>query len=196
MLPIRNISYLLPMCCSFWEKCKNSPKTGMGCSTPLRIQNLVGLLKTICHLSIIKHFLHQFCAWAVLFIETMDLFTRALEIWHCRTVTKQLLICLLLLLFVIYIGLFFELLWKGSWHFWAWCCKSQYFWVHIFLLVEDLVSLTIPGSVKFTGLDYAFFEWESDENVLKSTCMLLIFLMQIDSQKLKIKKKISVCKID
>ena len=35
MLPIRNISYLLPMCCSFWEKCKNSPKTGLGCSTPL-----------------------------------------------------------------------------------------------------------------------------------------------------------------
>ena len=36
MLPIRNISYLLPMCCSFGEKCKNSPKTGLGCSTPLR----------------------------------------------------------------------------------------------------------------------------------------------------------------
>ena len=35
MLPIRNISYLLPMCCSFGGKCKNSPKTGMGCSTPL-----------------------------------------------------------------------------------------------------------------------------------------------------------------
>ena len=38
MLPIRNISYLLPMCCSFWEKCKNGPKTGLGCSTPLRGQ--------------------------------------------------------------------------------------------------------------------------------------------------------------
>ena len=36
MLPIRNMSYLLPMCCSFWEKCKNSPKTGLGCSTPLK----------------------------------------------------------------------------------------------------------------------------------------------------------------
>ena len=36
MLPIRNISYLLPMCCSFWEKCMNSPKTGLGCSTPLK----------------------------------------------------------------------------------------------------------------------------------------------------------------
>ena len=35
MLPIRNLSYLLPMCCSFWEKCKNSPKTGLACSTPL-----------------------------------------------------------------------------------------------------------------------------------------------------------------
>ena len=35
MLPIRNISYLLPICCSFWENCKNSPKTGLGCSTPL-----------------------------------------------------------------------------------------------------------------------------------------------------------------
>ena len=37
MLPIRNISYLLPLCCSFWEKCKNSPKTGLGCSTPLKL---------------------------------------------------------------------------------------------------------------------------------------------------------------
>ena len=36
MLPIRNISYLLLMRCSFWQKCKNSPKTGLGCSTPLR----------------------------------------------------------------------------------------------------------------------------------------------------------------
>ena len=35
MLPIRNMSYLLPMCCSFWEKCINSQKTGQGCSTPL-----------------------------------------------------------------------------------------------------------------------------------------------------------------
>ena len=34
--PIRNISYLLPMCCSFWEKCINSQKNGLGCSTPLR----------------------------------------------------------------------------------------------------------------------------------------------------------------
>ena len=33
--PIRNISYLLPMCCSFWEKCINSQKNGLGCSTPL-----------------------------------------------------------------------------------------------------------------------------------------------------------------
>ena len=33
---VRNISYLLPMCCSFWEKCINSQKTGLGCSTPLR----------------------------------------------------------------------------------------------------------------------------------------------------------------
>ena len=39
MLSIRNISYLLPMCCSFWEKCKNSPKTGLGCSTPLNWWN-------------------------------------------------------------------------------------------------------------------------------------------------------------
>ena len=23
------------MCCSFWEKCINSQKTGLGCSTPL-----------------------------------------------------------------------------------------------------------------------------------------------------------------
>ena len=40
MLPIRNISYLLPMCCSFWEKYKNSPKTGLGCSTPLSDQKV------------------------------------------------------------------------------------------------------------------------------------------------------------
>ena len=24
------------MCCSFWKKCINSHKTGLGCSTPLR----------------------------------------------------------------------------------------------------------------------------------------------------------------
>ena len=35
MLPIRNISYLLPMCCSFREKCISSPKTDLRCSTPL-----------------------------------------------------------------------------------------------------------------------------------------------------------------
>ena len=35
MLPIRTISYLLPLCCSFWEKFKNSPKSALGCSTPL-----------------------------------------------------------------------------------------------------------------------------------------------------------------
>ena len=37
MLPIRNIFYLSPMCCSFWEKFKNSPKSALGCSTPLRV---------------------------------------------------------------------------------------------------------------------------------------------------------------
>ena len=41
MLPIRNISYLSPMYCSFWEKCKNSSKTGLGCSTPLIGANLI-----------------------------------------------------------------------------------------------------------------------------------------------------------
>ena len=40
MLPIRNKSYLLPMCCSFLEKCKNSPKTGLGCSTPLKLHGI------------------------------------------------------------------------------------------------------------------------------------------------------------
>ena len=43
MLPIRNISYLLPMCCSFWEKCKNSPKTSLGCSTPLKLLTSVSV---------------------------------------------------------------------------------------------------------------------------------------------------------
>ena len=32
------------MCCSFWEKCKNSPKTGLGCSTPLSVPfRLIGI---------------------------------------------------------------------------------------------------------------------------------------------------------
>ena len=35
MLPLRNIPYLSPMCCNFWEKCTNSHKSGLGCSTPL-----------------------------------------------------------------------------------------------------------------------------------------------------------------
>ena len=44
------------MCCSFWEKCKNSPKTGLGCSTPLRCENNVepkqnsSQTETICKL--------------------------------------------------------------------------------------------------------------------------------------------------
>ena len=28
------------MCCSFWEKCKNSPKTALGCSIPLTIHDV------------------------------------------------------------------------------------------------------------------------------------------------------------
>ena len=36
MLPIRNISYLSPTCCSFQEKCINSHKSDLGCSTPLK----------------------------------------------------------------------------------------------------------------------------------------------------------------
>ena len=39
--PIRNISYLLPMCCSFGEKRINSQKNGLGCSTPLRAVPLI-----------------------------------------------------------------------------------------------------------------------------------------------------------
>ena len=46
MLPIRNISYLLPMCCSFWEKCINSQKIGLGCSTPLIKIYILNVLKT------------------------------------------------------------------------------------------------------------------------------------------------------
>ena len=34
--PIRNISYLLQMCCSFWEKCINSPKKWSGVQYPLK----------------------------------------------------------------------------------------------------------------------------------------------------------------
>ena len=44
MLPIRNISYLLPMLYSFWEKCKNSPKTDLGCSTPLMKKTMIKFL--------------------------------------------------------------------------------------------------------------------------------------------------------
>ena len=29
------------MCCSFWEKCKNSPKTSLGCSTPLMLFRVI-----------------------------------------------------------------------------------------------------------------------------------------------------------
>ena len=36
MLPLRNISYFQPMRYNFWEKCTNSHKSGLGCSTPLR----------------------------------------------------------------------------------------------------------------------------------------------------------------
>ena len=36
MSPVRNISYLSPLCCKFWEKCINSHKIGHRCSTPLK----------------------------------------------------------------------------------------------------------------------------------------------------------------
>ena len=36
MLPIRNISYLLPMCSNFLRKCINSQQSGQGCCTSLR----------------------------------------------------------------------------------------------------------------------------------------------------------------
>ena len=52
MLSIRNMSYLLPLCCSFWEKCKNSPKTDLGCSTPLKVFCLI--LNQIWHVSQFK----------------------------------------------------------------------------------------------------------------------------------------------
>ena len=37
MLPIKNISYLSPMSCNFWERCINSHIIGQGCSTPLNM---------------------------------------------------------------------------------------------------------------------------------------------------------------
>ena len=46
MLPIRIISYLSPMCYNFWEKCTNSHKIGLGCSTPLRNYNVYIKLST------------------------------------------------------------------------------------------------------------------------------------------------------
>ena len=64
MLPIRNISYLLPMCCSFWEKCINSQKTGLGCSTPLTLQ-IQCLTLLYYHLFFLcKRSVYQnFCVW-------------------------------------------------------------------------------------------------------------------------------------
>ena len=61
MLPIRNISYLLPMCCSFWEKYINSPKTGLGCSTPLSkihktILDCLNVSHQMCVILVIKMF--------------------------------------------------------------------------------------------------------------------------------------------
>ena len=66
MLPIRNISYLLPMCCSFWEKCKNSPKTSLGCSTPLmyssclKCLSFIGLLLVL--ISYTSHYINVLCS--------------------------------------------------------------------------------------------------------------------------------------
>ena len=80
MLPIRNISYLLPMCCSFWEKYKNSPKTGLGCSTPL---NLI-----FYWLYVIKYKLKQLnrikCSFCIKGFARSILWRRIwiLELWH------------------------------------------------------------------------------------------------------------------
>ena len=74
MLPIRNISYLLPMCCSFWEKCKNSPKTGLGCSTPLSQVNRV-----LRHHQLTKYtwwWFNKWLRWSLI------RFTLVLKIWR------------------------------------------------------------------------------------------------------------------
>ena len=37
MLPITNLSYLLPMCCSFWEKMHKQSKNWSGVKYPLKV---------------------------------------------------------------------------------------------------------------------------------------------------------------
>ena len=67
MIPIRNMSYLLPMCCSFWEKCRNSQKTGLGCSTPL-IKDISLDMQVQSRKLRLRLFFFFICSYRVIFI--------------------------------------------------------------------------------------------------------------------------------
>ena len=131
MLPIRNISYLLPMCCSFWEKCKNSPETGLGCSTPLmtlhlnifqtflfRISLLVHfVLQTntyflfhelylrleIAHFPLSHHLYGTHCLWT---LDVVTLFSHLRTCWRLIYITKPIYIDFMLLQIIHYICMF------------------------------------------------------------------------------------------
>ena len=56
MLPIRNITYLSPMCCDFCEKCINSQKIVLGCSSPLKYPNMTLLIHEIFNLEKLEEY--------------------------------------------------------------------------------------------------------------------------------------------
>ena len=78
------------MCCSFWEKCKNSPKTDLGCSTPLNIMLLVFHLSskytsTFCRPQIIPRHPHlPACSWHFFCIVIFPFFSTQLPNVLCK----------------------------------------------------------------------------------------------------------------
>ena len=126
MLPIRNISYLSPMYCGFWEKCKNSPKTGLGCSTPLNSY----LIRISCNFhQIWVDFMYDSCFFKLYIFRKIAMFEKYLNnirfsidwlklwfgrvVWSkCKRTYKQLNIILCAML--LWLVEFWHLL-KGMW---------------------------------------------------------------------------------
>ena len=93
MLPIRNMSSLLPMFCSFWEKCKNSPKTGLGCSTPLNKRMKHHWVQNAALRALLRHVLPNYISFTTSLIsasqKTCAFYVNELSIGPCMCYTRR-----------------------------------------------------------------------------------------------------------
>ena len=86
MLPIRNISYLPPMCYNFWEKCINSHKIGQGCSNK-KFHIILGI--SLLHPVVFLWFYEGWFHFA--YFETVTV--RMISSWQWRQCDLKLVVC-------------------------------------------------------------------------------------------------------